>query len=243
MNSHNNRFIVPSLIMGGAIILSVLVFGMNWKAVKKENQTITVTGSAKKEITSDLGILRGTLALYASTSKSAYDQLNAQKPLLVEYLRTKGFPESKVEFSTYNVYPQYQYYNDGRQGSVIGYHASQMFSVQSKDVNLIKEISLDISSLLSKGVDLQINMPEYYYTKLADVKIDIQAEAARDAKMRAEKIAASTGSTLGVMRSARMGVLQITPVNSNMISDYGMNDVTSIEKEITAVINASFEIQ
>jgi len=37
--------------------------------------------------------------------------------------------------------------------------------------------------------------------------------------------------------------LQITPINSNMVSDYGMNDVSSIDKEITAVVNASFEIK
>jgi hypothetical protein len=45
------------------------------------------------------------------------------------------------------------------------------------------------------------------------------------------------------MRNARMGVLQITPINSNMVSDYGMNDVSSIQKEVTAVVNASFEIE
>jgi uncharacterized protein len=38
-------------------------------------------------------------------------------------------------------------------------------------------------------------------------------------------------------------VLQITPKNSNQVSDYGMNDVSSIEKEITAVVNASFQIR
>ena len=45
------------------------------------------------------------------------------------------------------------------------------------------------------------------------------------------------------MRSARMGVIQITPRLSNQISDYGVNDLSSIEKEITAVVNASFEIE
>jgi hypothetical protein len=40
-----------------------------------------------------------------------------------------------------------------------------------------------------------------------------------------------------------MGVLQITPVNSNLTSDYGINDASSIEKEITAVVNATFRIE
>ena len=79
--------------------------------------------------------------------------------------------------------------------------------------------------------------------QLAEIKIEIQSEAAKDAMNRAQKIAIATNSTLGPMRNARMGVLQITPINSNMVSDYGMNDVSSIQKEVTAVVNASFEIE
>jgi hypothetical protein len=75
------------------------------------------------------------------------------------------------------------------------------------------------------------------------VKIEIQAEAAKDAMNRASRIALSTGRELDPMRSARMGVIQITPRLSNQISDYGVNDLSSIEKEITAVVTASFEIE
>ncbi|MEO8796045.1 MAG: SIMPL domain-containing protein, partial [Daejeonella sp.] len=57
-----NRFIIPSLIMGLAILISTIVFSGTWRKVKSENQTINVTGSAKQVIVSDLGILRGTLS-------------------------------------------------------------------------------------------------------------------------------------------------------------------------------------
>jgi hypothetical protein len=87
-----------------------------------------------------------------------------------------------------------------------------------------------------------VNPPEYYYTKLSDIKIEIQAQAARDAMTRGERIAEATGRKLGTLKSARMGVLQITPENSNLTSDYGVNDISSIRKEIVAVVNANFEI-
>jgi len=38
-----------------------------------------------------------------------------------------------------------------------------------------------------------------------------------------------------------MGVFQITPINSNDVSDYGINDTSSIDKEIMAVVNCVFE--
>ncbi len=127
--------------------------------------------------------------------------------------------------------------------NIVGYNYSQRIEISSTDVQKIKDISLDISSLINKGVNFMVEMPEYHYTKIADLKIEIQAMAANDAMKRAEKIAASTDRSLGPLRTARMGVLQITPKFSNVVSDYGVNDLSSIEKEIVAVVTASFEIK
>jgi hypothetical protein len=45
------------------------------------------------------------------------------------------------------------------------------------------------------------------------------------------------------MRSAKMGVFQITPATSTDISDYGMNDTTSFDKKVMAVVTVSFAIE
>jgi hypothetical protein len=37
-------------------------------------------------------------------------------------------------------------------------------------------------------------------------------------------------------------VLQITAADSNEVSDSGMNDTSSLEKDITAVVNVGFAI-
>jgi hypothetical protein len=36
--------------------------------------------------------------------------------------------------------------------------------------------------------------------------------------------------------------MQITPLYSNEVDDYGINDTSSLEKEITAVVHCQFEI-
>lgn len=241
--SKDNLFI-PSIVIAATLIICTIIVTSTWKSNYASNQTINVTGSAKKEITSDLGVLRGTVSVRSSTAEGAYRELLNQKPALVSYLSEKGFPEDKIEFFTINSYPAYEINSNGYQtGKVTAYNYSQRMEIQSTDVNKIKGISLDISSLIEKGVNFNVEMPEYHYTKLADLKIEIQADASKDAMIRAQKIAEATGRELGPMRSARMGVLQITPRLSNMISDYGINDLSSIEKEITAVVNASFEIE
>ena len=237
-----NRLIIPALILGLAAVISTFIFAGTWRTVKSENQTINVTGSAKKTMVSDLGILRGTISASGNTASDAYRALQAQKPIIIEYIKSKGFPADKIDFQTINNYPIYNYSQNGQQMDVRSYNASQMIDIESGDVNLIKAISLEISSLVERGVNFQVNQPEYYYTKAGDIKIEIQAEAAKDAMIRGQRIAEATGRKLGTLKSARMGVLQITPENSNMTSDYGINDVSSIRKEITAVVSANFSI-
>jgi uncharacterized protein len=241
---NKNNLFIPSIIIAISFIICSIIFTSTWKSNYASNQTINVTGSAKKEIVSDLGILKGTVSAQLPTAEGAYRELLRQKPILISYLAANGFPEDKIEFFTINSYPVYEIGAGGYQtGRIIAYNYNQRIEIKSTDVNKIKSISLDIPSLIEKGVNFNVEMPEYHYTKLADLKIEIQADASRDAMIRAQKIADATGRQLGPMRSARMGVLQITPRLSNMISDYGINDLSSIEKEITAVVNASFEIE
>ena len=238
----NNRFILPFAILGLSLIVSTFIFSRTWRKIKSENQTITVTGSAKKVIVSDLGVLRGTLSVEASTALEAYRLLQAQKPILMEYFKSKGFSADKVNVQTITSFPNFSFNEQGQNTGIRSYSTSQIIDISASDVQLIKAMSIEISSLVERGVNFQVNQPEYYYTKIGDIKIEIQAEAARDAMIRGERIADATGRELGALKSARMGVLQITPENSNLISDYGVNDVSSIRKEIIAVVNANFEI-
>ncbi len=241
---NKNQLIFPAAIISLVFLIGIIIIVSAWKSNYSSNQTITVTGSAKQDITSDFAILKGMLFVESPNAESAYKELEREKPILFNYLRSKGFPQDKIELSTITNFPVYQLSPTGQQtNTVIAYNYNQRIAIQSTDVYKIKAISLEISSLIEKGVNFRVDMPEYHYLKLADLKIEIQAAAAKDAMIRAEKIAEATGRKLGPMRSAKMGVLQITPRFSNQVSDYGINDLTSIDKEITAVVNASFEIE
>ena len=242
----NEKFkdVIPVSILSGAILLSVIIFSFVWKSTKNSDQTITVTGSAKKEIVSDLGILRGTLQATSSSRQNAYQVVQQQMPTILKYLEAQGFKKDQIEVFGINGYPVFEVAANGVQTQNVSHYVySQRFEIKSNDVKKIKELSVSLSSLVEKGLDINVEAPEYLYTKIDDMKIEVQAAASKNAMERAVKIAEATGRSLGPLRNARMGVIQITPRNSNLISDYGMNDAPSIEKEITAVVSASFEIK
>ena len=90
---------------------------------------------------------------------------------------------------------------------------------------------------------IQSDAPLYVYTKLAPLKIQMLAEASKDARLRAERIATSSGSQLGRLITARMGVMQVNPKFSSQVSGEGNNDKTTLEKDAMAVVTASFEVR
>ena len=53
----------------------------------------------------------------------------------------------------------------------------------------------------------------------------------------------ATHNKPGRIQSVQMGVFQITPVDSNNVSDMGINDTTSVDKKVTAVANVVFRIK
>ena len=73
--------------------------------------------------------------------------------------------------------------------------------------------------------------------------IEMLAQATKDAKQRAESMVKSTGSHIGVMNSAKMGVFQIVAKDSTDVSDYGIYNTTARDKKINAVVNATFTIK
>jgi hypothetical protein len=110
-------------------------------------------------------------------------------------------------------------------------------------VDGISRLAQQINELISDGVPLLPQPPEYLFTRLNEVRVQMLADATRDARDRAVAIAQSTGTDIGPVRSARMGVFQITPRNSTEVSDYGINDVSSLEKDITSVVRVTFSVK
>lgn len=241
--SYTDRSPVAALLLGLAVVASALILSGTWRDHQRSNQTLDVSGSAEKPIVSDLAFFRCSLSGEGQTPREAFAQLESQKPALMSYFQSKGFSTAQIKPYPSNTWSMNEISPEGRDtGRVLKYVYSQRFEIESTDVRLIEAISTEIGSLVEQNIYVQTEMPEYHYTKLADVKAEIQELAAKDAMDRARRIAEASGAKLGPIRRARMGVLQITPRNSTMIADYGMNDVGSIEKEITAVAHASFSL-
>jgi Uncharacterized protein conserved in bacteria len=243
MNDGNSKSLLAVLAIPLAIIVAAALGSWAFVKGKRGDQTITVTGSAKRQIKSDSVIWKSAISYQAPVLSEAYKSLSEAVPKVKAYLVSKGIPDNEITVSSISSQTLHGRTSDGGETSEItGYSLRQELEVRSKEVDKIGKIAREATELINQGILLESMAPEYYYTQLGGLKIEMLAEAAKDAKTRAEKIAESTGSSIGSVKTARMGVLQITPAGSNEVSDSGMNDTSSLDKDITAVVSIGFAV-
>lgn len=244
MNGENNKYWLNiGTVLAIGLVMSSATFGWFYSKTKKSDDAITVTGSARKRIKSDLVVWNAGVSTQAPQLADAYKQIADHIPRIKKYLIDKGVPEGQITVSSISTTTLKRKTDSGEETTeIVGYSLSQHVEVTSGDIDKIAQIAREATELINQGILLESSAPSFYYTKIGDLKIEMLGEAARDAKTRADKIADSTGNSIGSIRSARMGVMQITAPNSTEVSDYGVNDTTSIDKDVTAVVNVSFAI-
>lgn len=235
------------LALAAALVLSFSIASWSFLHAKKFEQTIQVTGSAKKRIKSDVMIWQASVTAESSSLPDAYERLARDVAKTQAFLAAHGVPKDQIVISAVTTTPirprsSNRDAADSLTGTVSGYNLKQSLAIRSSDIDKITAVSRQVTELINQGILLESEEPQYLYTRLAETKVQILAEAAHDARERAEQIAASAGSKVGEIRSAEMGVIQITPADSNNVSDYGENDTKSLEKDVNAVVHMSFSL-
>ncbi len=238
----SSRPVILVSIASLALIIATAIGAHAYKTVKRSEHVISVTGSAQKRILSDQA--RWTVRLERSGDIAGIKEGNAQlsKDLasLLAYLKKAGYSGTGVTVQPVNL-ATLTNYNMGPLPT--GYQLSQQVIVEGGNVQDIAKLAAGSTALVGQGVLLSTVSIEYVYTKLQELRIEMIAEATKNAKARAVEIAKSAGVGLGRLSVLGTGVFQITPVNSTEISDYGSYDTTSIEKQITSTVKASFEVR
>ena len=143
-----NQSILASSILGISLIISVALIVSVWRSNYNTNQTIRVTGSANMKITSDLGILRGTLSTKALSASKAYKILQNDMPVLLKYFASKGFPKNKIAFSPINSYPNYKLNSNGYSTGVI---ASYNYSQRDRKSTRLNSSHIPLSRMPSSA--------------------------------------------------------------------------------------------
>ena len=238
------KFIIPGI----AAIVCAFVLGNAYTYKFRAQDTVVVTGLGETEFASDLIVWSGAITAEAANAAAGYAQIETSKRKVQEYLAAKGIPAEAVVLDFVNVNKQFApVYNAGGSWAgqrFTGYELRQRFTVESEEVDKVEAVSREMSSLIAQGVSIEAYQPDYYYTRLDDVKLSLIERASADARTRAEKIAVNAGAKIGKVRSARMGVFQITGANTNEeFSAGGSFNTSSRQKKARITMRIEYRIK
>jgi hypothetical protein len=118
----------------------------------------------------------------------------------------------------------------------------QRFRVSSSQIDKVEQVAASTTDLLARGVPISTSDLSYLSTNLTEARYRALTKAIGDAHRRAERIVKGIGGDLGSVKSAELGVYQVVPRNSTEISDYGINDTSSREKDVYAVVTVTFRV-
>jgi hypothetical protein len=241
------RPIVVSAIAAIAVVLSSWMLSQAMIGVfriRHNDHTVKVTGSAKRRIKSDLIIWRARVQARSPELAAAYKTLSADVPKVADFIRAQGIDPKELVIGPVHTTEIHPHTREGGELSetIVAYSLGQTLEVTSHEIDKVTRVSNDATKLIEQGVYVNSEAPRYLYTKLAELKIQMLAEASKDARTRAEQIAQNTGSRITGLQAAKMGVMQINAANESDVSAEGTNDTTTLDKDVMAIVTATFAV-
>ncbi|EPR67375.1 SIMPL domain-containing protein [Cyclobacterium qasimii] len=230
---------LTAVIFAIAIVVSAIVLG---NAYWKRNQAaakITVTGLGETDFVSDLIVWEGLFEKEALSLGDAYTGLEKDRQVVTAYLNSKGIAKEEIVFSAVqtrqNTRAEYNNQGGFMGNTFLGYILSQTITIESREVEKVEKTAREITELLNKEIQFYSQAPRYYFTQLADLKIELISKATEDAKLRAEMIATNSGARLGNLTAANMGIFQITGQNSGEDYSWGGTFNTSAKAKTASI--------
>ncbi len=235
------RVAAATIMVVGACLVAYYVSNVFYN-IKLSSDVVEVTGSAKEAVVADTG--RWTINLETKTGvndqQAGFERLEGASNKIVEYLTKVGFTE--FEMPAGNTYPNYVYPQNG-ESYMTGFTVSRSIIVRSSDVSALNKLANNVDPFTGTGYTISSGSLELTYSKLAEMRVKLLSEAITDATDRANAIVQDSGRTIGVLRSASSGVVQVLPEGGVEISDYGSYDTQSMNKEVMVTVRATFSLK
>ncbi|WP_298631601.1 SIMPL domain-containing protein [uncultured Porphyromonas sp.] len=240
--------LIGTLAIAVAMIVAVVIGGRALVHRNDGPKTLSVKGGAEQDFVSDLVVWNVTIQSHSSTPLEGLKDVERQQKILASFLSARKVQESEVVFGPVSYREDVTGYYDPKQERYIeiknGFVVQQTATVTSQRVDEIENVVREVCYLIAQDVTATSEDPRYYYTKLADLKLEMVAAASEDARLRAEQIASESKAHLGGLRKASLGTFQIIGKHSNEDYSWGGNfNTSSKEKTVSITVTAEYLVK
>ena len=235
--------VAVATVVAAALIICTVIASESLGRFGARDHSITVKGYAEQPITSDIGRWSGVYSVEAVDLAGGYAHVEDETISVRGFLQSLGVAADSMQLSSIQTEPVYLRDAHGNMtADVTRYRLRRTVTFSSNDLVLVDTVSRRATELIRDGIDFESRPPQFFYTKLEQMKLQMLGEAMANARDRATTLAESGGGEAGRLLRASQGVFQITPPLVNDVSDSGYSDDSSIEKVVKAVVTAEFAV-
>jgi uncharacterized protein len=255
-NTSDSGRIITTGIIGVSIILTAFTLGRALKNRNSAQDAISVTGLGSKDFISDEVYFSGSFSTTAMDAKTALATIQLDKDKVKAFFKAKGFKDSDVNFGGVSFDKKYRNITIESTGMQTkteqifdGYEATQTVGILSKKnealMKQIENVADQTSELVNSGIEFDPNALQYTCSDLPNIKHSLIESASKDARERARKIVQSAKGDMGKLKTASMGVFQITGKGTDEVDDSygGSNDIHSKEKTARITMRLEYELE
>lgn len=206
-----------SVIIGSAILaLGLAVLGFALKSgidnVTDNSRVVTVRGLCEKEVQANKVTWPIVTKEVGDNLTDIYNRLERTNATIVEYLHEHGIQDAEIQVNAPVIYDNAA---DRYNSTPVRYryNATNVVVVTSQQVDRVRQLIREQTSLLQKGIAVlagDYSYPVVYeYTELNSIKPEMVAEATANARQAADKFAEDSHSALGKIKTASQGQFSI----------------------------------
>ena len=233
--------------LGATLALGVTIgsqsLGKAIASINKNAAPIHVKGLAETAVVSDRASWTARVSSRAATLADAFAIIESNSSQLRALILSQGFAADEVTMREVDTTILYVPNEKGISTNKIEFYLlSQLISVRSSRVAAVRDLAFTSTSLIKNGVEIFSGSPSYTVSALEAIKMTLLEKATANGYERAKLLARGSNAGVGGLISASQGVFQIVPLGSTDVSDWGMNDTSSIDKTVKAVVSLTYEV-
>ena len=231
------------LLIGGGIATGGYFVGEGFYRARAERY-VTVKGLVERDVKADLALWTISYTAAGPDVTSANGKLEQDQTAVLAFTARHGFSNDEVAVQPTTVSDAFaNQYQNNRPDPAQRFVVKGAIQIRSVKVDQVRRASQDTGDLVKQGVALGENYPQapqYFFTRLNDIRPSMLAEATRSARAVAEQFAADSRSRLGPIRRANQGVFEITSRDAAGGDRGASDDQGSLDKKVRLVTTVDY---
>jgi len=242
---------VTSIIVATIIVLAVAGIAVYLSVKGPTGPTIASNGAAQLKALPDIVSVHISIETNGTTTKEANDKNAEISDEVITVLVKLGFERKDIETQSFNIYPEYDWTDEGRE--LKGYKATNSLVIKMSAENIGKAGNV-IDAAADAGAFISYIDFELSQEKQNQYKAEALKAATEDARIKAESIASGLGKKLGDIVSVSDMSFDYYPwaiygregmavsAESNMAAKSAVTNIQPGEQDINARVSVTYRV-